>query len=116
MLGFLKQDVLSAVSLAGQIQFVHSLFLMALVIGTTILVAQYWGKQDIASIEKIFVYILKFAGLISLFFSLAAFLQPELLMRIFTSEIKLIHMGAIYILEWFHYRISCLEFHRYIYA
>lgn len=41
MLGFLNQDFLSAVSLAGQIQFMHSLFLAALVIGTTMLVAQY---------------------------------------------------------------------------
>lgn len=97
MLGFLNQDALSAVSLASQIQFVYSLFLMALVIGTTILVAQYWGKEDISSIEKIFVYVLKIAGLISLLFSLSAFLQPELLMRVFTSDIKLIHMGSIYL-------------------
>lgn len=46
MLGFLNQDFLSAVSLAGQIQFMHSLFLAALVIGTTMLVAQYWGAKE----------------------------------------------------------------------
>lgn len=38
MLGFLNQGFLSAVFHAGQIQFMHSLFLAALVIGTTVLV------------------------------------------------------------------------------
>lgn len=37
MLGVISQEALSAVSLAGQIQFVLSLFLAALTIGTTIL-------------------------------------------------------------------------------
>lgn len=46
MLGMLDQDSLSAVSLAAQIQFVLSLFFAAIMIGTTILSAQYWGKGD----------------------------------------------------------------------
>ena len=47
MLGFLDQMSLSAVSLAGQISFVMSLFYMAFIIGATVLAAQYWGKGDI---------------------------------------------------------------------
>ncbi|MFV0465571.1 MAG: MATE family efflux transporter [Lachnospiraceae bacterium] len=58
MLGFLDQNALAAVSLASQIQFVHSLFLMAFIIGTTILIAQYWGNKEIGAIEKIFSYVL----------------------------------------------------------
>ena len=45
MLGVISQEALSAVSLAGQIQFVSwSDSVAALTIGTTILAAQYWGK------------------------------------------------------------------------
>lgn len=97
MLGFLNQNALSAVSLAAQIQFIHSLFLMAFVIGLTTLIAQYWGKKDIGSMEKIFVYVLKVSGLVSLLFSLSAFLYPRLLMHIFTSDPVLIQMGADYL-------------------
>lgn len=97
MLGFLGQNALSAVSLASQIQFIHSLFLMAFIIGTTILVAQYWGKKDIISIEKIFAYVLKIVGITSLLFSLAAFAWPEVLMRVFTMDGDLIQMGSVYL-------------------
>ena len=43
MLGFVNQDSLSAVSLAGQITFVFNLFMGGLTMGTSILTAQYYG-------------------------------------------------------------------------
>ena len=57
MLGFVNQDSLSAVSLAGQITFVFNLFMGGLTMGTSILAAQYYGKNDMNSIEKIFAYV-----------------------------------------------------------
>ena len=51
MLGAVDQTSLSAVSLAGQIQFVLSLFISGISAGSGIMAAQYWGKQDAASIE-----------------------------------------------------------------
>lgn len=56
MLGALSQDALSAVSLAGQIAFVESLFLAALTIGLSMFAAQYWGKGDIPGSERVFAY------------------------------------------------------------
>nr|WP_314464306.1 MATE family efflux transporter [uncultured Clostridium sp.] len=97
MLGLLNQDSLSAVSLAGQIQFVHSLFLSALVIGTTMLVAQYWGKENILAIEKIFANVIKISVIISMVFCFLAIAVPNVLMRIFTSDTGLIKMGAEYL-------------------
>lgn len=44
MLGFLDQSSLSAVSLATQVQFVLNLFFCAILIGETILAAQYWER------------------------------------------------------------------------
>ena len=43
MLGFINEDAMSAVSLAGNVQFVENLFLSAVVCGGTIMTAQYWG-------------------------------------------------------------------------
>ena len=57
MLGVVNQDALSAVSLAGQITFVFNLFMGGLTMGTSILAAQYYGKGDRKSIEKIFAYV-----------------------------------------------------------
>ena len=97
MLGVISQEALSAVSLAGQIQFVLSLFLAALTIGTTILAAQYWGKGDKVSVEKILAIALKFSSAISLVFFLGTLLIPETLMRIFTPDAGLIAQGAQYL-------------------
>lgn len=53
MLGFVDQASLSAVSLAGQIQFVLNLFIAGIAAGCGIIIAQYWGKKDTTSIEKV---------------------------------------------------------------
>lgn len=45
MLGRLSQNAMSAVSLATQVTFVENLFLAAMTIGLSMLVAQYWGEE-----------------------------------------------------------------------
>lgn len=45
MLGAVSQTSLSAVSLAGQIQFVLNLFISGISAGSGIMAAQYWGKR-----------------------------------------------------------------------
>lgn len=97
MLGSLNQDSLSAVSLATQIQFVLNLFYVALTIGTTILAAQYWGKGDHESVEKILAISIKISMAISTIFFLAVSICPGLLMRIFTGETVLIELGIPYL-------------------
>lgn len=97
MLGFLNQTALSAVSLATQVQFVLNLFFAALTIGTTVLAAQYWGKQDAGAVERILAIALRCSVLISLGFFVAAFFAPELLMNIFTDETELIAAGIPYL-------------------
>ena len=97
MLGFLDQSSLSAVSLAGQIQFVFSLFMDAAIIGTTILAAQYWGKGDARAVEKIQANTLRLSCLTGAFFCVAALTVPEFLMRMFTPDETLIGLGASYL-------------------
>lgn len=97
MLGVISQDALSAVSLAGQIQFIQNLFLASLTIGTTVLAAQYWGKGDRDSVEKILAFVLKLSAVVSLLFFLGASFFPGHLMRIFTPEAVLIEKGTHYL-------------------
>ncbi len=97
MLGVVNQDALSAVSLAGQITFVFNLFMGGLTMGTSILAAQYYGKGDRKSIEKIFAYVTKISFLIAAVFFLSSLCIPELLMKIFTREPQLISGGIVYL-------------------
>lgn len=97
MLGFLNQDALSAVSLAGQVQFVYTLFLFAAMAGVSIFAAQYWAINDKISVEKILGIGLKMSVLLSLPFTFGAILCPKLLMKAFASEQILIEYGAEYL-------------------
>lgn len=97
MLGFLEQDAMSAVSLAGQITFVLNLCVTVLVQGTTVLAAQYWGKGDRQTVEKVLAIALRYMLLVSAVFFAAASFAPERLMRLLTNERPLIERGAAYL-------------------
>ena len=97
MVGAIGQDLLSAVSLASQVTFVYNLFLAALTIGTSMFAAQYWGKRDYASVEKILGIVLRISLAVSLLFFLGATFLPGLLMRIFTTDPVLIRHGVRYL-------------------
>lgn len=97
MLGFVDQTSLSAVSLAGQVQFVLNLFVAGIAAGCGIMIAQYWGKRDTASIEKVMPVALYTNLLSGGIFTVLALMIPGGLMRIFTNDPLLIANGASYL-------------------
>lgn len=97
MLGFVDQTSLSAVSLAGQVQFVLNLFVAGIAAGCGIMIAQYWGKRDTASIEKVMPVALYTNLLSSGIFTVLALMIPGGLMHIFTNDPLLISNGASYL-------------------
>lgn len=97
MLGFVDENAMAAVSLASNIQFVENLFLSAVVAGGTIMTAQYWGKQDKNTVQRLFGLILRYAAVVSVLFGVASFVCPGFLMSLFTNEAALIALGADYI-------------------
>ena len=97
MLGFLDQDSLAASSLAGQTAFVSFPFFSAFVFGQGVLAAQYWGKGDKKSAGEVLAVSMRYSLLTGAVFSLGAFLFPEHIMRIFTSDSHLISAGADYL-------------------
>ncbi len=97
MLGWVSQTALSAGSLASQIMFILNLVYSGISSGIGMLAAQYWGKKDTKTIEKIMGIGMKLSIIVSfLFFVLACFF-PRLLMLIFTSEAELIRTGIPYL-------------------
>ncbi|WP_462410282.1 MATE family efflux transporter [Neobacillus sp. Marseille-QA0830] len=97
MLGKISQSAMSAVSLAGQVTFVLTLFYMGMATGTGILTAQYWGKKDIKTIQRVLSIASMFSFAISLFFFVLSLYFPEMLMRLFTNDSGLIKYGATFL-------------------
>lgn len=97
MLGVVGQSAMSAVSLAGQITFVLTLFYMGMSAGAGILTAQYWGKKDLQTIQRIFSIACVFSMCISFLFFIISLLYSEPLMRLFTNDEELIRYGAIFL-------------------
>ena len=86
MLGKVGEIALSSSSLAGQIYFIMTLILFGLTSGAAVITAQYWGKKDIETIEKVLGISMRVGLSVGLLFFAAAQLMPEALMKIFTSE------------------------------
>ena len=97
MLGQVEQNQMTAVSLASQIQFVQNMILMAITGAGSILGAQYWGKGDRETMQKLFHLMLRFAGLLSILFFALCELVPGILMMLFTGDAELIAIGSSYL-------------------
>lgn len=91
------QTALSGVSQAGQVQFIMTLIFFGLTSGAAVLTAQYWGKGDTRTIEKVMGIALRFSLIIGAMFTLLAMLLPQSIMSIFTPDPEVIAEGAKYL-------------------
>ena len=97
MLGKVGETALSGVSLANQIYFILSLLYFGLPSGACVLTAQYWGKNDTRTIEKVMGMSFRISILAGIVFATAAFFFPYQLMRIFTTDEAVIAAGVSYL-------------------
>lgn len=97
MLNTVGQAAIAAVSLA--VQYTSILFMVYFGLGTgvTVLCAQYWGKGDLETIEKVQGIAFRFSILASFLFAVPSLLIPEQMMRLFTGDAQLIELGASYL-------------------
>jgi Na+-driven multidrug efflux pump len=97
MLGKVSETALSASSLAGQVQFIMSLIFFGLTSGACVLTAQYWGKKDIRTIEKVLAIAMRLALAVAVLFTVVVLLFPIPVMRVFSNEADVIEQGASYL-------------------
>ena len=97
MLGRVGETVLSGASLGGQTYFILSLILFGTTSGAAVLIAQYWGKQDTKTIEKIIGIAMMLSIVCSLFFAVVTFFIPDKIMFLFSSEADVIAEGSKYL-------------------
>lgn len=102
MLGKVGETVLSGASLAGQIYFIMTLIFFGLTSGAAVLTAQYWGKGDTRTIEKVLGITLRIGIFTAILFTVAAQVAPRFLMTLFTSQEEVILEGIQYlrIISW----------------
>lgn len=91
------QDAMSSVSLASQVAFVFSMFTLAISSGCSMFAAQFWGKGDKDSIERLFGYSLKLLLPILVLFFGSTMFMTEGVMRIYTNDPALIANGIPYL-------------------
>lgn len=104
MLGKVGEKVLSGASLGNQVYFILNLILFGLTSGASVLNAQYWGKGDVHTIEKVLGMALKVSVAVGLLFAAVTFAAPEAIMHIFTNDPEVIVEGVKYL------RIVCFSY------
>ncbi len=97
MLGQLGEIVLTASSLSNQLFFIYVVVNFGLCGGANILIAQYWGKDDVASIHKIVGMMCKTCLAIACVFTAIALFVPRFVLGIFTTDIAVIDAGEKYL-------------------
>ena len=97
MLAKVSDEALSGSSLAGQVQFVMMLFFFGITSGSAVLIAQYWGKGETRTIEKIMGIALRIAILVSLLFTIGVLVFTVPIMSLLTKEEEIIIEGVKYL-------------------
>jgi putative MATE family efflux protein len=97
MLNYVGQSAISAVSLANSMVGILFMFLYGIGTGIAMLAAQYYGKGDMKTIEKVEGIGHKFALSVAALGAVLCLAIPRLLMRIYTDDEVLIDIGARYL-------------------
>lgn len=91
------ETLLSAASLANQPFFLLSMLCFGLASGASVLAAQYWGKNDIASIRRIFSIAVKLAFVMSLILGLTVLIFPRQVLSLYSDNEAIIEQGVYYL-------------------
>lgn len=97
MVGSLGEAELSAVSIANQPFFLYMMVIFGLSSGASVLISQYWGKNDTEAISKVFGIVLKFAISIGFAAMILVILMPEQVMSIYTPDPHIVELGGNYL-------------------
>ncbi|MBR2768387.1 MAG: hypothetical protein IKD68_05590, partial [Solobacterium sp.] len=97
MLGGIDQIQMSAVSQANQVFFIYYTVCAGLAAGTTVLVAQYWGKHDTEKIAVILAHSLRIIFWFGAVSTALVMFFPEVFMRIYSSDQGIITLGGQYL-------------------
>ena len=105
MVGSLGENALSATSLANSFISIYHIFCMGLGMGASVLVSRYWGMKKAGdgheeeaghALKQTVCLMLRITLGLAALFALVTLLMPSLLMKMYTSDEKIIRLGDIY--------------------
>ncbi len=97
MLGQLGETEMTSANLGNQMFWMFSMISNGIAAGAAVLIAQYYGKNQIKPIKTIMAMAWKTIAVISVLYSLSVVLFPENYMDIFTNDAGVILNGASYL-------------------
>jgi putative MATE family efflux protein len=97
MISSLGQTSIAAVGLANQVFFFYALLTFGVNSGSSIFIAQYWGKEDVPSIRKVLGLALFLSTILGVVFTVAGFFFPEFIMGLLIQEPEVIQIGSKYL-------------------
>lgn len=111
MIGHLGVNEIAAVGLANQYYLVFFLTMTAVCVGGSVLMSQFWGKRELHNIKKFsgIAYIISL--LVTLIFTLIALFFPQIIIKAFINNEKVIEIGSNYLRTVApSYIFTCLSF------
>ena len=106
MLGYVSQTAMSASSLANQFTFILFCLYYGMATGASVLCAQYWGKGDKKTVERILGLAERISLIVSFVFFVISFSMPATIMKIFILKGNFIFLYVYGILSGFYERPS----------
>lgn len=96
MVGMLGEAPMAAVTLANIPLFVVQLFIFGVQSGSSVLISQYWGKQEMESINRVLGVALWVVLLVSALFAAILVVYPVEFLGLFGNEPEVIDLAAQY--------------------
>ena len=98
VVGKLGEKELASVGIANQYFFFFSLMLFGINAGVSMFITQFWGKKDEKSIKKMTALGVSLSVVVSIIFTIIAFLYPQGIISIFNTDAEVVYLGSRYLL------------------
>lgn len=96
MVGLLGETPMAAVTLANIPLFVVQLFIFGVQSGSSVLLSQYWGRQDREAINRVMGVAMWTAGSVSFLFALVLQFWPVEFLSLFGNQREVVELAAQY--------------------
>ena len=111
MISSLGEKSLAAVGFANQVFFLYSVTIFGIVTGSSVFIAQFWGKKDRENIRKVLGLSLTLSVILGIIFTTIVMIFPESIMKIFSKDTEVIKLGMDYLaIVVFTYIITGISF------
>ena len=94
MIGQLGEVPIASIGLANQVWFLLNLMVFGISSGTSMFVAQLWGKKDIPNIRRVVGLTVKLGLAAAILFFTIAFFFPQFALRVYSTDPAVIATGS----------------------